>query len=183
MSSRCDSLADELRRRNAFEDYFDWCASARPTPPAKLRHLKRLGIETSISSIRRLHRGPEAFSWRHQEGLKARAARDKITPKEIRGAMREAILDQAYDEVVGDLTHREIMDHMICQHEEAKLDFQRKKLAIQTRLKRRDQSLQLRKLKTRIEAALDALSEEIGSNERAQKHFDAMRDALKEARA
>lgn len=183
MGSRCDSLADELKRRNAFEDYFDWCASVRPTPPAKLKYLKKLGVETSISSIRRLHRSPEAFAWRHQEGLKARASRDKVTPREIQGAMREAILDQAYDEAVGDLTHRELMDHLICQHEQDKLDFQRQKLRIQAGLKRRDQSLQLKKLKGKIEAALDALSEEIGKNQGAQKHFDAMRAALKEARA
>lgn len=183
MGARSDSLAAELERTGHLEEYFEWCASSRPLPPQKLKRLAGWGIKTSESAIWRLHRSGEAFRWRHQAGLRARAARDRTTPLEIQGAMREAILDQAYDEVVGSLTHRELMDHMVCQHEAEKLAFQRKKLAVQTRLKRRDQSLQLRKLKGKIEAALDALSEEIGKNAGAQKHFDAMRAALKEARA
>ncbi len=183
MGARSDSLAAELGRKGKLEEYFDWCASSRPPPSQKLKRIKGWGIETSESAIWRLHRSGEAFLWRHRAGLAAKAARDKTTPREIQGAMREAILDQAYDEVVGSLTHRELMDHMVCQHEAEKLAFQKKKLAVQARLKRRDQSLQMRKLKTRIEAALDALSEEIGKNGAAQKHFDAMRAALREARA
>lgn len=183
MSSRCDSLAAELERGGHFAEYFDWCALERPSPRARLRKLKGWGIETSFSSLRRLHRSPEAFRWRHQEGLKARANRDEVTPAEIKGAMREAILDQAYDEVVGDLTHKEKMDFLILFHEEEKLDWQKGKFAKQVEIKREDQRIAMQRLVSKIQAGLDALGEEIKGNPRAQEHFDAMQAALKEARA
>lgn len=183
MSERTDSLAAELKRRGRFEEYFSWWAASRPSPSARVKWLEKAGIKSTVSSVWRLHRGPEAFAWRHAEGVRAMEAFDKSLPSEISEDIRKAILLQRYQQVARELSHQELKDLEKGQLEREKLRFARQRLSIQSRLKRRDQSLQLRKLKDKIGAALDALSEEIGENAEAQRHFDAMRAALREARS
>jgi len=183
MSERTDSLAAELKRKRKFEEYFSWWAASRPSPSSRVKWLAKAGIETTVSSVWRLHRGPEAFAWRHGEGVRAMEATDRLLPRDIAKDIRNSILLQRYLQVSRELTHQELKDLEKGDLERDKLRFAKQKERIRTVLQRQTLRLAVQKLRSKLDAAMDALAEEIKGNERAQKHFDAMREALREARA
>jgi hypothetical protein len=116
--SRADSLAAELKRRNVFDDYFAFWLQERPTFTDRQAWLKTKGIEASFGSLHRLHRSPEASQWRMAEAARARKAMDATLPEDIAALTRKSLLDQRFNATLGELSHKELMDHLQAEHAE-----------------------------------------------------------------
>ena len=127
MDSRSDSLAAELIRRKLFEKYFSWCAEERPAYARRVEWLHTNGVSTSIASVHRLHtKASEALPWRVRAASEGRAAYDKTLSQDIRGEMRQLILDQRFDEILGGVDHDQLMDHAHIDLAEQTLEEKRK---------------------------------------------------------
>jgi hypothetical protein len=109
--SRSDSLAQDLKRRGLFDEYFAFWLTERPPYKARLQWLKDNGVVSSNGAIWNLHRSPEASEWRFAEGAKAREAMRQNLPSDLPEQIRESLLQQRFNAVLGELSHKELMDH------------------------------------------------------------------------
>lgn len=113
--SRSDSLAAELKRRGLFDEYFAFWLSERPTFKERLEWLVENGVKASTGAIHNLHRSPEASEWRFAEAAKAREAMRQSLPADISEQIRESLMQQRFNAVMGELSHKELMDHMAAE--------------------------------------------------------------------
>lgn len=128
--SRTDSLAARLKRSGLFDEYFCWVFSARPLFPERLEWLEKHGCATSAGALSRLHRSPEAGTWRAAEAAKARAVMDSTLPKDIDETFRKALLNARFNEVMGELSHKEMMDHYQLELDSAHLKLKERQVAL-----------------------------------------------------
>ena len=119
--SRSDSLAARLKRLSLFDEYFSWVFSQRPSFAARMEWLDKNNCSASAGALHRLHRSSEAGVWRAAEAAKARAVMDSTLPKDIDQTIRKALLDRRFSEVMGELTHKELMDHLMVENDTAHL--------------------------------------------------------------
>ena len=111
LESRSDSTAAALQRAGCFDEYFAWCRASRVSYAKRLAWLMKHGVKASIGSIHRLHRSPEAGVWRVAEAKKDQESFAKNLPEDIKGTFRNYLLQARFNEVMGELTHKELMDH------------------------------------------------------------------------
>jgi hypothetical protein len=112
MDSRSDSLAAKLARAGLLDDYFAWWLAERPSYSARKEWLEKVGMPNSNDAIHNLHRSTEASQWRTAAAAKARAAMDESLPGDIDQTIRKSLLDQRFNAILGELSHKELMDHL-----------------------------------------------------------------------
>jgi hypothetical protein len=138
--SRTDSLAARLKRLDLFDEYFGWCFAQRPSFADRLEWLDQHACSTTAGALSRLHRSPEASVWRTAEAAKARKVMDKTLPKDIDQTIRKALLDARFSEVMGELSHKELMDHLQVENDTAAL-------ALKVRAQKLKETVEPKKLK------------------------------------
>lgn len=144
MDSRTDSLAARMRRAGIFEEYFAWWLAERPSYADRLEWLENHQCKTSAGAIHNLHRSPEAAAWRAAEAAAARAVMEANLPEDLDGTIRKALLDQRFSAALGELSHRELMDHLRIEHEGEMLRLRERRLDQQEEdLKQRDRRIRL----------------------------------------
>lgn len=116
MDSRSDSLAARLQRAGIFDEYFAWWLAERPSIADRKEWLEKAGMPRSNDAIHNLHRSPEAAMWRNAAAANARAALDANLPEGLDGMIRKSLLDQRFNAVLGELSHKELMDHLAVEH-------------------------------------------------------------------
>jgi hypothetical protein len=163
-----DSLESELQRQGRFDEYFAWRAVQRPSPAQILKQLKSWGIKASKSAIYRLHSSGSALVWRVQEANKAKEALGKILPKDLEQSVRDALLRQRFDATLGDLTHKQLIDHLEVQIAEQKLELQERNLE-------HEKEKFKASLRTKLETGLEALYQEIKSNPKALEIYTQLK--------
>lgn len=126
MNARSNSLAAALKRVGRFDEYFAWCAAERPSWSQRLEKIRSWEIKTSSGSINRLHRSGEALAWRLKEAAESRANLEKMLPSDLDAAIKESLLRQRFDSTLGELTHKELMDHLTIELEERKMRLKEK---------------------------------------------------------
>jgi hypothetical protein len=119
--SRTDSLAARLKRIDLFDEYFCWVFSQRPSFAERLEWLEQHNCTTSAGALHRLHRSPEAGVWRQAEAAKAKEFFGKNLPKDLDETTRASLLNARFNEVLGELSHAELMDHLKVEHDTAML--------------------------------------------------------------
>lgn len=129
-SSRSDSLTARLKRARLFNEYFSWWLSERPSTAERLDWLTDKGIKTSYGAVHQLHRSSEASAWRIAEARKARALMEKNLPQDLDETIRKTLLDQRFSLVMGELTHKELMDQITIENENEKLKLKKEELAL-----------------------------------------------------
>lgn len=128
--SRTDSLAARLKRAGLFDEYFCWVFSERPLFPQRLQWLEKHGCATSSGALSRLHRSPEAGTWRAAEAAKAKSVLDSTLPKDLDETFRKALLNARFNEVMGELSHKEMMDHYQLELDSAHLKLKERQVAL-----------------------------------------------------
>ena len=172
MDSRSDSLAAKLQRDGLLDEYFSWWLAERPSIAARKKWLQDAGLPHSNDAIHNLHRSPEAAMWRHAAAAKARAAMDAGLPKNIDSLIRKSLLDQRFNAVMGELSHKELMDQFTLEGDTERLKIKREEIAVKKEaLKISRQKLQSEICKKFLEWQADARAREIaeGSGSRAEK--------------
>lgn len=149
MDSRSDSLAVRLKRADLFDEYFSWWLQERPSFSDRLEWLEKHECTASAGALHRLHRSPEAGQWRSAEAAKARAVMDATLPKDIDDTIRKALLDQRFNAVMGELSHKELMDHYMVEASSETLRLKAEAL----RIKQEDLKLKERRIEM-LEAQL-----------------------------
>lgn len=139
--SRSDSLAVRLTRLELLDEYFTWFFSQRPSFADRLEWLEKHDCTASAGSLHRLHNSPEARTYRAAFAAQARAQLDASLP-DMSATIRESLLNQRYNAVLGELSHGELMDHLAVQRAEAELKLK----AENTKLKKQDLSLKERRI-------------------------------------
>lgn len=130
MDSRSDSLAAKLQRGGLLDEYFAWWLAERPSIAARKKWLQDAGLPHSNDAIHNLHRSPEAAMWRNAAAARARAALDAGLPKNIDSLIRKSLLDQRFNAVMGDLSHKELMDQLSLEGDAERLAIKREELAL-----------------------------------------------------
>jgi len=128
--SRSDSLAAKLQRAGLLDEYFAWWLQERPAYAERKKWLEKVEMPNSNDAIHNLHRSPEAAMWRKAAAAKAQAAMDAGLPKNIDALIRKSLLDQRFNAVMGELSHKELMDQFILEGETEKLKLKRQELAV-----------------------------------------------------
>ena len=128
--SRTDSLAARLKRAGIFDEYFCWVFGERPSFADRLEWLEKHGCATSAGAVHRLHRSPEAGVWRAAEAAKARKAMDSTLPKDLEETFRKSLLNARFNEVMGELSHKEMMDHYQLELDSAHLKLKERQVAL-----------------------------------------------------
>lgn len=131
--SRTDSLAARLKRAEIFDEYFGWWLSQRPSFAERLEWLDLHGCATTAGALSRLHRSSEASVWRMAEAAKAREVMDKNLPKDLDETIRKALKDARFSEVLGEISHEMLMDHLKVEHDTATLKLKEKALRLKTK--------------------------------------------------
>jgi hypothetical protein len=126
--SRSDSLAARLKRADLFDEYFAWWLQERPSFACRLEWLEKHGCTGTAGALHRLHRSSEAAQWRMAEAAKARAVMDANLPPDIDITIRKALLDQRFNAAMGELSHKELMDHLSIETETEKLKLKERAL-------------------------------------------------------
>lgn len=121
LASRSDSLAARLKRLDLFDEYFSWCFSQRPVFAERMEWMEKHECSTTAGALSRLHRCPEAGVWRQAEAAKAKEFFGKNLPKDLDETTRASLLNARYNEVLGELSHAELMDHLKVEHDTAML--------------------------------------------------------------
>lgn len=171
MDSRSDSLAAKLQRAELFDEYFAWWLAERPSIADRKEWLEKVEMPHSNDAIHNLHRSPEAAMWRNAAAAKARAVLDANLPKDMDAIIRKSLLDQRFNAVMGELSHKELMDHLIVEADEERLRQGREKIA----LKRKQIELETRKVVIQ-EARTNAAS----AVQEAGKRLEVTPEVLKE---
>jgi hypothetical protein len=172
MDSRSDSLAAKLQRADLLDEYFAWWLAERPSIAARKEWLEKVQMPHSNDAIHNLHRSSEAAVWRNAAAAKARAAMDANLPKNIDALIRKSLLDQRFNAVMGELSHKELMDQFILEGDTERLKIKREELAVKKEaVKISRQRLQSEICKKFLEWNADAKAREIaeGSGSRAEK--------------
>jgi hypothetical protein len=130
MDSRSDSLAAKLQRAGLFDEYFAWWLQERPSIPDRKEWLEKAEMPHSNDAISNLHKSPEAAMWRNAAAAKARAAMEAGLPKNIDSLIRKSLLDQRFNHVMGELSHKELMDQFILEGDSERLKIKREELAV-----------------------------------------------------
>jgi hypothetical protein len=133
MDSRSDSLAAKLQRADLLDEYFAWWLAERPSIAARKEWLEKVQMPHSNDAIHNLHRSSEAAMWRNAAAAKARAAMDANLPKNIDSLIRKSLLDQRFNAVMGELSHKELMDQFVLEADSERLRQGREKLALENR--------------------------------------------------
>lgn len=128
--SRTDSLAARLKRSGIFDEYFLWAFSERPSFAERLEWLEKHGCPTSQGAVHRLHRSPEAAVWRAAEADKARRVMEANLPKDLEETFRKSLLTARFNEVMGELSHKEMMDHYQLELDSAHLKLKERQVAL-----------------------------------------------------
>lgn len=128
--SRTDSLAARLKRAGIFDEYFCWVFGERPSFADRLEWLEKHGCSTSAGAVHRLHRSPEAAVWRTAEAAKARKAMEANLPKDLEETFRKSLLNARFNEVMGELSHKEMMDHYQLELDSAHLKLKERQVAL-----------------------------------------------------
>jgi hypothetical protein len=132
--SRTDSLAARLKRASLFDEYFLWVFSERPSFSERLEWLEKHSCSTSAGAVHRLHRSPEAAVWRAAEAAKARKAMDSNLPKDLEETFRKSLLNARFNEVMGELSHKEMMDHYQLELDSAHLKLKERQVALKEKI-------------------------------------------------
>jgi hypothetical protein len=132
MDSRSDSLSARLKKLGIFEEYFAWWLQARPSFAERLEWLEERQCPASAGAVHRLHRSPEAAAWRAAEASAARAAMEANLPADLDATIRKALLDQRFSAVMGDLSHKELMDHLMVEQGAESLRLKQAQLEIKS---------------------------------------------------
>jgi hypothetical protein len=177
--SRTDSLAKLLQRKGIFDEYFTWCLSQRPSFAERKEWLEEHGCAPTNGSLSRLHKSPEASIWRYAEGQKAREIMDKNLPKDLDVTLRKALLDARAQEVQGELTHQELMDHLMVENATAKLELQKRTLALKEKTEPQKLKLAERKVALLEKKAAEALATVNNSSLSAQEQAARIREIFK----
>ncbi|MFZ4774621.1 MAG: hypothetical protein ACOYM3_04615 [Terrimicrobiaceae bacterium] len=130
MDSRSDSLAAKLQRAGLLDEYFAWWLGERPSIAARKEWLEKAEMPHSNDAISNLHKSSEAAVWRNAAAAKARAAMEAGLPKNIRGLIRKSLLDQRFNHVMGELSHKELMDQFMLEGETERIQIKREELAV-----------------------------------------------------
>ncbi len=132
--SRTDSLAARLKRAGLFDEYFCWVFSERPSFSDRLEWLEKHSCSTSAGAVHRLHRSPEAAVWRSAEAAKARRAMEANLPKDLEETFRKSLLNARFNEVMGELSHKEMMDHYQLELDSAHLKLKERQVALKEKV-------------------------------------------------
>ena len=119
--SRSDSLAARLKRLSLFDEYFSWVFSVRPSFADRMEWLDKNNCSASAGALHRLHRSSEAGVWRQAEAAKAKEFFGKNLPKDLDETTRASLLNARFNEVLGEMSHAELMDHLKVEHDTAML--------------------------------------------------------------
>ncbi len=130
MDSRSDSLAAKLQRAELFDEYFAWWLAERPSIADRKEWLEKVEMPHSNDAIHNLHRSTEAAMWRNAAAANARAALDANLPKNLDTLIRKSLLDQRFNHVMGELSHKELMDQFILEGDKERLKIKREELAV-----------------------------------------------------
>lgn len=168
MESRSDSLAAELKRQGIFDDYFSWWLQERPSFADRMEWLEKHNCATSMGSLHRLHKSPEAAQWRNAEAARAVAAMNEYLPSDMDATIRKALLDQRFNGVLGELSHKQLMDHVYADVAVRRLELDEQIEPQKIRLAERKVVMQEARTK-----AADAVNE-------AGKRLEVTPDVLKE---
>lgn len=157
--SRSDSLAVRLKRLDLFDEYFSWWLQVHPSFADRMEWLDKHNCSASAGALHRLHRSPESAQWRTAEAAKARAVMDANLPKDIDVTIRKALLDQRFNAVMGELSHKELMDHLQVEHSTEALKIKDRQLKLRTEdLKLKERRIEM--LEAREEATKGILSDQ-----------------------
>ena len=152
MDSRSDSLAAKLQRAGLLDEYFAWWLAERPSIADRKEWLEKAEMPHSNDAISNLHRSPEAAIWRSAAAAKARVAMEAGLPKNIDGLIRKSLLDQRFNHVMGELSHKELMDQFLLEGETERLKIKREELAV------KKQALKLSREKFEVDSCKRFLS-------------------------
>lgn len=159
MDSRSDSLAIRLKRLDLFDEYFSWWLQERPSFADRQEWLDKHECSASAGALHRLHRSPEAAQWRTAEAAKARAVMDANLPKDIDTTIRKALLDQRFNAVMGELSHKELMDHLQVEQSAEALNIKERQLKLRTAdLKLKERRIEM--LEAQMEATKGILTDQ-----------------------
>lgn len=115
--SRVDSLAVKLQRAGLFQEYFSWCAQEGPTFQQRLDWLEKHGHKCSRDALSRLHRSPEAGCWRRDEAVAQSRSFAESLPEDLSTKMKQALIARRFNEVLGEMSHDQLMDHLQVEHD------------------------------------------------------------------
>ncbi|MEI6034519.1 MAG: hypothetical protein WCS65_09595 [Verrucomicrobiae bacterium] len=130
MDSRSDSLAAKLQRAGLLDEYFAWWLAERPSIAARKEWLDKVSMPSSNAAIHNLHRSSEAAVWRNAAAAKARATMDANLPKNLDALIRKSLLDQRFNHVMGELSHKELMDQFVLEADSERLSLKREELGV-----------------------------------------------------
>jgi hypothetical protein len=172
--SRSDSLAAELKRRKLFDEYFAFWLSERPTYRARLQWMKDNGVVASLGAIHTLHRSSEASEWRFAEAARAREAMRASLPADLDQQIRESLLQQRFNAVMGELSHKELMDHMAAEQAAEALKLKERALDQKDQdLAQRDRRIRLLEdNQARAKAALEGIKSKGGLTPETLKQIE-----------
>ena len=140
VESRTDSLAARLKRLDLFDEYFAWWLFQRPSFKERMEWMEEHDCACSEGALSRLQRSPEAGVWRKAEAARGRKVMDENLPKDIDETIRKALLDARFNEVLGEISHDMLMDHLKVEHDAATL-------ALKARAQKLKEQVEPKKLK------------------------------------
>lgn len=133
------------------------------------------GLETSTTALSRLLRSC-GLEWRSERAREVAERTLGLLPEDWEEAKRRGLSQQLFEKTFSDLSVKELVALKSIELEEAKLQVTLAKLEHEI-TKFREQ------LRTKMEAGMDALFEEIKSNPAALKIFRQLKETLREAAA